>query len=126
MTGKTFSAAFDRATGFLASLKTGEIELLAAPLAPHYWRAPVDNDRGNNMADPGKPVPGRPSARGPGAWRTATDSWKLAALETTTAPDGAVTLTATGRLNPSTARKPSPDRLPGRRHPCPPQTLRRP
>ncbi|OAM88401.1 DUF4981 domain-containing protein [Termitidicoccus mucosus] len=98
VTGKTFSAAFDRATGFLASLKTGEIELLAAPLAPHYWRAPVDNDRGNNMADPGKPVPGRPSARGPGAWRTATDSWKLAALETTTAPDGAVTLTATGRL----------------------------
>jgi beta-galactosidase len=103
ITGKTaaghpFTAAFDRATGHLVSLQTGATELLAAPLAPHYWRAPVDNDRGNNMTDPGKPVPGRTSARGPGAWRTAADSWKLAALETQTTPDGSVTLTATGRL----------------------------
>ncbi|MDR2673986.1 MAG: DUF4981 domain-containing protein, partial [Opitutaceae bacterium] len=96
--GGTFAAAFDRATGYLVSLKTGGAELLAAPLAPHYWRAPVDNDRGNKMTDPGKPAPGRPSVHGPGAWRTAPGSWKLARLDTRTDADGSVTLTATGRL----------------------------
>ena len=25
------------------------MEALDAPLGPHYWRAPVDNDRGSNM-----------------------------------------------------------------------------
>jgi beta-galactosidase len=96
----TFTATFDRATGYLVSLKTAPdaTELLASPLAPHYWRAPVDNDRGNNMTAPGKPVPGRPSAYAPIAWRTAPDTWKLARLDTRTAPDGSITLTATGRL----------------------------
>ncbi|MDR0901484.1 MAG: DUF4981 domain-containing protein, partial [Opitutaceae bacterium] len=113
--GATFAAAFDRATGYLSSLKTGDTELLAAPLAPHYWRAPVDNDRGNNMPSLGNPAGGDalrstkprpdgkatraiPSAYGPGAWRAAPESWKLARLETQTAADGSVTLAATGRL----------------------------
>ncbi|HZL43172.1 MAG TPA: glycoside hydrolase family 2 TIM barrel-domain containing protein [Verrucomicrobiae bacterium] len=48
--GSGFSAAFARGTGLLVSLKTGGTELLDQPLGPHYWRAPVDNDRGNHMA----------------------------------------------------------------------------
>ena len=28
-------------------LALGDNELLAGPLGPHFWRAPVDNDRGN-------------------------------------------------------------------------------
>lgn len=115
--GKGFSAAFDRATGFLASLKTGDVELLEKPLAPHYWRAPVDNDRGNNMTDVGdpkrpdplrtaakrpagakQPVRDIPSAYGPGAWRAAPDSWKVARLDVKTGADGRVTLTVAGNL----------------------------
>ncbi|MDF9832159.1 beta-galactosidase [Ereboglobus sp. PH5-5] len=115
ITNANFSAAFDRATGFLVSLKTGGVELLEKPLAPHYWRAPVDNDRGNKMTDPGNPAKGDPmrssgqpdarttiiwpSAYGPGAWRTAPDSWKLANLDVAkNAETGAVTLTAAGKL----------------------------
>jgi beta-galactosidase len=50
-TGQNFTAAIDRKTGLLTSLKTGDTELLDQPLGPHFWRAPVDNDRGNHMAD---------------------------------------------------------------------------
>jgi beta-galactosidase len=49
-----FSASLDKATGALASLKiNASTELLAAPLTPHFWRAPTDNDRGSGMAGQG-------------------------------------------------------------------------
>jgi beta-galactosidase len=38
-----------KATGLIASLQFKGRELLAAPLAPDFWRAAVDNDRGNQM-----------------------------------------------------------------------------
>ena len=47
--GKEFSAAFDAGTGFLASLAWRGTDLLTAPLAPNFWRAPTDNDYGNYM-----------------------------------------------------------------------------
>jgi beta-galactosidase len=48
--GPGFSVGFDPMTGLLSSLKRGDVELLSGPLHPHFWRAPVDNDRGNFMA----------------------------------------------------------------------------
>jgi beta-galactosidase len=42
---------FLETNGLLTSLQSGTTELLAAPLTPHFWRAPVDNDRGNKMPD---------------------------------------------------------------------------
>ena len=48
--GPGFSAGFDPTTGLLSSLKRGGVEILAGPLHPHFWRAPIDNDRGNRMA----------------------------------------------------------------------------
>jgi beta-galactosidase len=73
--GENFAAVIDRATGFLASLKTGGIELLEKPLMPHFWRAPTDNDRGNKMADPLPPHRREPAA-GAHLWRRAHESWQ--------------------------------------------------
>lgn len=35
--------------GLLASWKFSGKQMVAQPLRPHFWRAPTDNDRGNNM-----------------------------------------------------------------------------
>jgi beta-galactosidase len=47
--GPDFSAGFDPTTGLLSSLERGGVEILAGPLHPYFWRAPIDNDRGNEM-----------------------------------------------------------------------------
>jgi beta-galactosidase len=75
LTSPGFAASVDRATGLLVSLKTGDTELLAAPLMPHFWRAPVDNDRGSSMA--GRPA-GADEKRGTvlSVWRKAHETWK--------------------------------------------------
>ncbi|MBN1972764.1 MAG: DUF4981 domain-containing protein [Sedimentisphaerales bacterium] len=62
--GTDFSVAIDRSTGFLSSWKYKGAELVAEPLMPDFWRAPTDNDRGNQM-------PSRCAV-----WRTAMKSWK--------------------------------------------------
>ena len=71
VSGRGFSAVISRKTGLLASFKAGQTELLEAPLGPHFWRAPVDNDRGNGMPSLGAARPG------PGIWRKAHESWQL-------------------------------------------------
>ena len=43
------SYAFDRNTGLLNSLTVGGEERLLAPLKPNFWRAPTDNDLGNDL-----------------------------------------------------------------------------
>ncbi len=63
--GKDFSVAFDKATGFLSSMRYKNKELVAEPLAPDFWRAPTDNDRGNRMS------------RRCAVWKTAMQSWKV-------------------------------------------------
>ncbi|MBN1361702.1 MAG: DUF4981 domain-containing protein [Sedimentisphaerales bacterium] len=63
--GRDFSVGIDRASGFLSSMKFKNTELVAKPLAPHFWRAPTDNDRGNGMD------------RRCGMWRTAMQDWKV-------------------------------------------------
>ena len=49
VTGDGFEVAFDDATGALTRYQVGDREVLAAPLTPNFWRAPLDNDRGNGM-----------------------------------------------------------------------------
>ena len=44
-----FLARINKKNGILESLKIGETELLHRGLGPHFWRAPVDNDRGSGM-----------------------------------------------------------------------------
>jgi beta-galactosidase len=47
--GERFTAVFDRAWGTLASLAYDGTELLRTGLEPNFWRAPTDNDFGNQM-----------------------------------------------------------------------------
>lgn len=65
VTGRDFAARVDLQRGVLASLTHGATELIHQPLEPHFWRAPIDNDRGNGM-------PNRC-----GIWRTAHRSWTV-------------------------------------------------
>ncbi len=86
----------DTRTGWLDSWKHAQVELMTAPLHPYFWRAPIDNDRGNEM-----PLKLQ-------VWRDAQRSWQLNTLSvdrpapqlaviraagTLTAVDSAYTLT---------------------------------
>jgi beta-galactosidase len=48
ITGGTFSIAFD-SLGWLCSYKIKNREMVKFPLRPNFWRAPIDNDYGNDM-----------------------------------------------------------------------------
>ncbi|MEL6329759.1 MAG: glycoside hydrolase family 2 TIM barrel-domain containing protein [Planctomycetota bacterium] len=74
----------DSETGLISSIRVGDRELLAAPLEPYFWRAPVDNDRGSQM-------PNR-SAR----WRE--PRWQAESIETTRAGSDGATTTVRGLL----------------------------
>ncbi|MEI6279109.1 MAG: glycoside hydrolase family 2 TIM barrel-domain containing protein [Verrucomicrobiae bacterium] len=88
ISSKGFSAGFDATTGLLISLKCNGTELLEAPLQPHFWRAPTDNDRGNKM----------PAALE--VWRKAHESWKADKVTVDSATSGKVGVTVDGRIDP--------------------------
>jgi beta-galactosidase len=67
--GENFSVTVDKATGFLSSMRYKNTELVKEPLAPNFWRAPTDNDRGNEM-------PKRCAV-----WKTAMQNWKVRSVE---------------------------------------------
>ena len=96
--GEGFSVTFSRSTGLLTSLKTGELELLEKPLGPHFWRAPVDNDRGSKMASTEAPAPGSRAAPPMSTWRKAHELFSVQEVEVqqlqavTVTVHGAVTL----------------------------------
>jgi beta-galactosidase len=48
VSGPNFSASLDTHRGALTNYVWRGTELLAAPVAPDFWRAPLDNDRGAN------------------------------------------------------------------------------
>jgi beta-galactosidase len=74
--GRGFSVGFDPLRGLLTSLRRGDVELLASPLRPYFWRAPVDNDRGNDMP------------RRLGVWRDAHRSLAVRSFRTASASSG--------------------------------------
>ncbi|OXM16379.1 glycoside hydrolase family 2 TIM barrel-domain containing protein [Paenibacillus herberti] len=49
VSGETFTAGIDTATGSLVSYNFGGSELLQDALMPNFWRAYTDNDRGNKQ-----------------------------------------------------------------------------
>ena len=49
ITGKKFELAVGKSSGAIESLKFGGKNLIAEPLVPNFWRAPIDNDNGNRM-----------------------------------------------------------------------------
>lgn len=95
ISGDGFAATFSAQTGLLVSLESAGIELLEAPLAPHYWRAPVDNDRGNLMpsTEPGKnPWQGG----GIGQWRDAHETWEARSVDVRESGGGRVVIAVDG------------------------------
>ncbi len=60
VTGEEFAVRLSKKTGLIESIRRAGTELLAAPLAPNWWRAPNDNDIGFKMPSKLK------------AWKTAT------------------------------------------------------
>jgi beta-galactosidase len=47
--GKDFSVVISKDTGAIESFEYKKNKLLSGPLLPNFWRAPVDNDIGNEM-----------------------------------------------------------------------------
>lgn len=78
--------AFDRDTGELFSWKFRGSELIHVPLRPHFWRAPIDNDRGNNM-------PGRL-----GIWRNAGQTWLASDVQVTRPSPQRIDVTVEAKL----------------------------
>jgi beta-galactosidase len=72
VSGDGFTARFDVATGTIASLVSEDTELLRAGPRPNFWRAPTDNDRGNDFPERCAP------------WKVATGNWLVtgSAVET--------------------------------------------
>ena len=69
ITGQLFSVSFD-SLGWLSSYKSNGREILKAPLMPSFWRAPIDNDYGNNMPSRLK------------VWKDVNKKFKLTSLKT--------------------------------------------
>jgi beta-galactosidase len=84
--GKGFSVAVDRASGFLSSMRYRNTELIQEPLAPHFWRAPTDNDRGYGME------------RRLGVWKTAMRSWKPQTVQPTQVSPQEVRVSVVSRI----------------------------
>jgi len=51
ITGDNFVFGFDRTDGTIASFQYQGVELVRTGPTPNFWRAPTDNDRGNNMPE---------------------------------------------------------------------------
>ncbi|MCM3628263.1 DUF4981 domain-containing protein [Paenibacillus glycanilyticus] len=51
VSGENFTAGIDTSNGSLVSYRVGGSELLKDALAPNFWRAYTDNDRGNKQHD---------------------------------------------------------------------------
>lgn len=47
--GKNFELQLDQKTGWLQQYTLNGKEMMIAPLEPHFWRAPTDNDIGNSQ-----------------------------------------------------------------------------
>jgi len=65
ISGDGFTAAFDMATGTISSWLVDDTEIVASGPRPNFWRAPTDNDRGNDM----------PTRCAP--WKSAGGNWSI-------------------------------------------------
>jgi len=84
--GENFEIAFDPLLGAMKSWKVGGQELLLAGFRPDFWRAPVENDRGNKMISKNA------------VWRYAGRDWKPAAKGFEKLADGSQKMVFSGSL----------------------------
>lgn len=86
--GERFLARVGKASGALEAYEVDGRPLLAGPLAPNYWRAPIDNDRGNQML------------KRLGVWRTPAAERKVTRVSVERLGPGAARVTAAAKLPP--------------------------
>ena len=84
--GPRFLARVGKASGALEAYEVDGRALIAGPLAPNFWRAPIDNDRGNRMA------------QRLGVWRTAAAGRKVTRVAVERLAPGAARVTAEATL----------------------------
>jgi beta-galactosidase len=84
--GANFEIVFDRALGAMKSWKVGGRELLLAGFRPDFWRAPNENDRGNNMI------------RKNAVWRRAGEGWRATTTGFEATPEGGRKIVFAGAL----------------------------
>jgi len=84
--GPRFSARIGKASGALEAYEADGRPLLAGTLAPNFWRAPLDNDRGNQMA------------KRLGVWRDAAARRKVTNVTVERLAPGAARVTAEASL----------------------------
>jgi beta-galactosidase len=82
-------ARIGKASGALESYEVHGRPLLAGPLAPNFWRAPIDNDRGNQMA------------KRLGVWRTAAAERKVTKVSVEKLGTGAARVMVEATLPPA-------------------------
>ncbi len=86
VSGDGFTARFDPSGGFLAGLAVDGEEILAGGPIPNFWRAPTDNDRGNDM----------PTRCAP--WKAASRHWVVTSSEIQKIGSAEVEIRFTGRF----------------------------
>ncbi len=84
--GADFEIVFDRAFGAMKSWKLGGRELLLAGFRPDFWRAPNENDRGNQMI------------RRNAVWRHAGRDWSPSTKGFEPTPEGGAKVAFSGAL----------------------------
>lgn len=87
--GARFLARIGKASGALEAYEVNGRPLVAGALAPNYWRAPIDNDRGNQML------------KRLGVWRTAAAERKVTNVSVERLGAGAARVTAEASLPPA-------------------------
>ncbi len=86
VTGDGFTATFDLAAGTLDSFRHGDMETIQSGPRPHFWRAPIDNDRGNSL-------PERSAD-----WKAASGNWVVESAEVAQTAPSVVEVTIRGSL----------------------------
>jgi beta-galactosidase len=84
--GRSFEIIFDRPAGTMKAWKIDGRDMLAAGFRPDFWRAPIENDRGNKMLEKN------------GVWRHAGNGWKPATQGFEALPGGAQKIVFSGPL----------------------------
>ncbi len=87
ITGESFTARFDKASGALASYEANGKQILSGALTPNFWRAPIDNDRGNKMVER------------QGIWRTAGTTRSITSVRVEQIAPQMVKVTALSKLS---------------------------
>jgi len=86
LSGKDFRLTFSKADGEITSWNYQGVELIAAGPRPDFWRAPIDNDRGNGM-------PNRCAV-----WRNAGTNWQVETVEVERQSPQVVAIRVSGKL----------------------------